>query len=65
MQAIQMPDGSPVKKSEGKKVGGLFGEIGNFTESTARKVGDSTLRAIGTVQKFLVGERTIGPKDDE
>ena len=65
MQAIQMPDGSPVKKSQGKKVSGLFGEIGDFTESTVRKVGDTTLRAIGTVQKFLVGERTIGPKDDE
>jgi hypothetical protein len=65
VQAIQMPDGSPVKKSEGKKVGGLFGKIGDFTESTARKVGDTTLRTVGTVQEFLVGERTIGPKEDK
>ena len=65
VQAIQMPDGSPVKKSQGKKVGGLFGKIGDFTESTARKVGDTTLRTVGTVQEFLVGERTIGPKDDK
>ena len=65
VQAIQMPDGSPVKKSEGKKVGGLFGKIGDFTESTARKVGATTLRTVGTVQEFLVGERTIGPKEDK
>jgi hypothetical protein len=65
VQAIQMPDGSPVKQSQGKKVGGLIGKIGDFTESTARKVGDTTLRTVGTVQEFLVGERTIGPKDDK
>lgn len=65
VQAIQMPDGSPVKKSQGKKVGGLIGKIADFTESTARKVGDTTLRTVGTVQEFLVGERTIGPKDEE
>ena len=64
VQSIQMPDGSPVKASQGKKVGGLFGKIGDFTESTARKVGDTTLRTVGTVQEFLVGERTIGPKDE-
>jgi hypothetical protein len=46
-------------------MGGLIGKIGDFTQSTARKVGDTTLRTIGTVQEFLVGERTIGPKGDE
>ena len=65
VQSLQTPDGQPVEKSQGKKVGGLFGKIGDFTESTARKVGDTTLRTVGTVQEFLVGERTIGPKDDE
>ena len=65
VQALQMPDGSPVTKSQGKKVGGLIGKIADFTESTARKVGDTTLRTVGTVQKFLVGERTVGPKDQE
>jgi hypothetical protein len=64
VQVIQMPDGSPVKESQGKKVGGLFGKIVDFTESTARKVGDTTLRTVGTVQEFLVGERTIGPKEE-
>jgi hypothetical protein len=63
VQGLQMPDGSPLKKSQAKKVGGLFGKIADFTESTARKVGDTTLRTVGTVQEFLVGERTIGPKD--
>lgn len=65
VQALETPAGSPVKKSQGKKVGGLIGKIADFTESTARKVGDTTLRTVGTVQEFLVGERTIGPKDDE
>jgi hypothetical protein len=64
VQVIQMPDGSPVKASQGKKVGGLIGKIVDFTESTARKVGDTTLRTVGTVQEFLVGERTIGPKEE-
>ena len=54
-----------MKASQSQKVGGLIGKIGDFTESTARKVGETTLRTVGTVQEFLVGERTIGPKDDE
>jgi hypothetical protein len=65
VQALQMPDGLPVKKSPSKKVGGLLGKIADFTESTARKVSDTTLRTVGSVQEFLVGERTIGPKDEE
>lgn len=65
VQSLQMPDGSPLKKSPSKNAGGLLGKIADFTESTARKVGDTTLRTVGTVQEFLVGERTIGPKDEE
>jgi hypothetical protein len=65
VQGIQLPDGSSPRKSDTKKLGGLLGEIGNFTESTARKIGDTTLHAIGTVQEFLVGERTIGTKANE
>jgi hypothetical protein len=65
VQFLQMPDGSPLKKSPSKKAGGLLGKIADFTESTARKVGDTTLRTVGSVQEFLVGERTIGPKDEE
>ena len=65
VQFLQMPDGSPLKKSPSKKAGGLLGKIADFTESTARKVGDTTLRTVGSVQEFLIGERTIGPKDEE
>jgi hypothetical protein len=28
-------------------------------------VKDTTLRTVGTVQEFLTGERTIGPKDED
>ncbi len=48
-----------------KKPGGLIGKVLDFTETTAKKVQDSTLRTVGNVQEFLVGERTVGPKDDE
>lgn len=48
-----------------KPVGGLIGEVGSFTKRTAKKVSDTTLRTIGTVQEVLTGDRTIGPKDDE
>lgn len=65
LQALQLPDGSPVNPVRGKKVGGLIGKIVDFTGSTARKVGDTTLRTVGNVQEFLVGERTIGPQDKE
>ena len=45
--------------------GGLVGTIIDFTESTAKRVQNSTLRTIGNVQEFLVGERTIGPDDEK
>ena len=48
-----------------KKPGGLVGAIVDFTESTAKRVQDSTLRTVGNVQEFLVGERTVGPADEE
>jgi hypothetical protein len=37
----------------------------DFTESTAKKVQDGTLRTVGNVQEFMVGERTVGPKDED
>jgi hypothetical protein len=37
----------------------------DFTESTAKKVQNTTLRTVGNVQEFLVGERTVDAKDDE
>ena len=56
--------GTPGKKSE-KRVGGLVGTVMDFTESTAKKVQDGTLRTVGNVQEFMVGERTVGPKDKD
>lgn len=48
-----------------KRPGGLVGRVIDFSESAGRKVGDTTLRTVGNVQEFLVGERTVGPKDGE
>jgi hypothetical protein len=57
-------EGSQAQDSSSKRPGGLVGTVVDFTESTAKKVQNSTLRTIGNVQEFLVGERTIGPDDD-
>ena len=48
-----------------KRVGGLVGKVVDFTESTAKKVQNTTLRTVGDVQEFLVGERTVGPKEKD
>ena len=48
-----------------RKIGGVIGTVGGVVERTAVTVKDSTLRAAGTVQEVLTGERTIGPKGDE
>lgn len=47
-----------------QKIGGVIGTVGGTVERTANKVKDSTLRAVGTVQEVLTGERTIGPQDE-
>lgn len=47
-----------------QRIGGVIGTVGGTVERTAIKVKDSTLRAVGTVQEVLTGERTIGPQDD-
>jgi hypothetical protein len=46
-------------------VGGLVGKVVDLTESTAKKVQDTTLRTVGDVQEFLIGERTVGPKKED
>ena len=46
-----------------QQIGGVIGAVGGTVERTAIKVKDSTLRAVGTVQEVLTGERTIGPQD--
>lgn len=47
-----------------QRIGGVIGTVGGTVERTANTVKDSTLRAVGTVQEVLTGERTIGPRDE-
>jgi len=65
IQPLVPAEGSQPQQGSSKKPGGLVGTIVDFTESTAKKVQNTTLRTIGTVQEFLVGERTIGPDGDK
>lgn len=48
-----------------QRIGGVVGTVGNVVEGTAHKVKDATLRAVGTVQEVLTGERTVGPQDSD
>jgi len=48
-----------------KKIGGVIGTVGNVLGNTANKVKNGTLRAVGTVQEVLTGERTVGPQDED
>ena len=57
--------GDAAQENNTKRPGGLVGKIIDFSETTFRKTQDSTLRTIGNVQEFMVGERTVGPKKDE
>lgn len=61
------PDGRARAEATPKssRVGGVVGEVADTAESVATKTKNSTLRFLGTVQEVLVGERTIGPKEDE
>jgi hypothetical protein len=47
------------------KEGGMVGNVSKTAGRAAKSVKDSTLHFIGTLQEEFVGERTIGPKDDE
>jgi hypothetical protein len=51
--------------SAGKTIGGVIGRVGGTLGGVANTVKDTTLRTVGTVQEFLTGERTIGPKDED
>jgi hypothetical protein len=64
VQPLAPAEGSSGRESSSNRPGGLVGTVVDFTESTAKKVQNTTLRTLGTVQEFLVGERTIGPADD-
>ncbi len=67
LEVVSQPrNGSTTQESVAtKKIGGLIGTVGNAAERVGTTVKDGTLRAVGTVQEVLTGERTIGPKDDE
>jgi hypothetical protein len=47
------------------KDGGILGNVGKAAGRAAKSTSDSTLRFIGTLQEEIVGERTIGPKENE
>jgi hypothetical protein len=64
LEPLQPVAGANADSDSQKRPGGLVGQIVDFTESTAKKVQDTTLRTVGNVQEFLVGERTVGPKDE-
>jgi hypothetical protein len=57
--------GDAATENNSKRPGGLVGKIIDFSETTARKTQETTLRTIGNVQEFMVGERTVGPKKDD
>lgn len=48
-----------------RPLGGVVGTVVSSVERAAKTTANSTLRIVGTVQETLVGERTIGPKEDE
>jgi hypothetical protein len=60
------PDAHPQKSTHNggsHHTGGFIGKMDNMATTTAKKISDGTLRAVGDVQEFLTGDRTIGPKD--
>lgn len=65
VQPLQPAEGVSLGKKSENRPGGVVGKVVDFSESTAKKVQDTTLRTIGNVQEFLVGERTVGPKDND
>lgn len=48
-----------------QKIGGLIGTVRDKATGLGLKVSDTTLRTVGTVEKFFTGEKTIGPRDDK
>lgn len=67
LEVVSQPrNGTPVSEPAAeRKIGGLIGTVGNVAERVGNTVKDGTLRAVGTVQEVLTGERTIGPKEEE
>lgn len=65
IEPLVPPEGVGANEDSEKRVGGLVGKVVDFTESTAKKVQNTTLRTVGDVQEFMVGERTVGPKEED
>lgn len=68
IRALQI-DGGAYSRAENQppesRIGGVVGAVGDSANRAATVVKDSTLRFIGNVQEVLVGERTIGPKEED
>ena len=65
LEVVSQPrNGASEESPAARKIGGVIGTVGNTAERVGNTVKDSTLRAVGTVQEVLTGERTIGPTDD-
>lgn len=60
---VEQTDRGDDEKDE--KIGGLIGTVRDKATEFGLKVSDTTLRTVGTVEKFLTGEKTIGPRDDD
>ena len=69
LEASELPPAESAEQfsdtSPGKEIEGVVGRVGGTLEGVANAVKDTTLRTAGTVQEFLTGERTIGPKDED
>jgi hypothetical protein len=63
--AFTEPPEQVSESSTGRSVGGFIGRVGGTVGNVGNAVKDTTLRTVGTVQEFLTGERTIGPKDED
>lgn len=66
--AALQPDPDAKARAEATPVskdGGMLGGISKAAGRAAKSTKDSTLHFIGTLQEEFVGERTIGPKDDQ
>ena len=48
-----------------KETGGIIGNVGKAAGRAAKSTKDTTLHFLGTLQEEFVGERTIGPKEEE
>ncbi len=48
-----------------KAMGGLLGDVSKAAGRAVKSTKESSLRFIGNIQEELVGERTIGPKEEE